>query len=147
MSFPVSYRDQFRRLLYDHEGVRYSVYQDQFGYWTLGVGHLVDERRGGKVSQAVVDLMLDEDMEQAEKDARSLVPGFDALDDTRKLVVASMSFQLGKTRFGLFTNTLKAINEGRWDDAAVGMRNSLWAKQTPERAEKLAQAMETGNLA
>lgn len=62
----------------------------------------------------------------------------------RQAVLCSMAFNLGKTKLLEFTNTLRAVKEGRYADAAKGMRNSLWAKQVGNRAERLATLMEQG---
>jgi lysozyme len=55
-----------------------------------------------------------------------------------------MCFNMGWGGLGGFTNTLQAIQERRWAAAAAGMRASLWARQVPERAERLARAMASG---
>lgn len=143
----LSYREALKARLKADEGCVDHAYQDHLGYWTIGVGRLIDERRGGRLSPEEIDFLLENDIAGAERDARDLVHNFDEMEDARKVAVVSMAFQMGKTRLAQFTNTLKAMNDGRWSDAAAGMRNSLWAQQTPERAERLAKAMETGNLA
>jgi lysozyme len=43
-----------------------------------------------------------------------------------------------------FTNTLAAVREGRYEDAASGMLTSLWARQVGPRATRLAEMMRTG---
>jgi lysozyme len=43
-----------------------------------------------------------------------------------------------------FKNTLAMIADGRFDDASKGMLNSLWARQTPNRAKRHAEVMRTG---
>ena len=35
-----------RKSIEDHEGRVPHAYQDHKGFWTIGVGHLIDERRG-----------------------------------------------------------------------------------------------------
>jgi lysozyme len=55
-----------------------------------------------------------------------------------------MCFQLGMSKLGGFKNTLAAMRQGRYDEAADGMLNSAWASQTPNRAQRLAQMMRTG---
>lgn len=65
-----------------------------------------------------------------------------------------MGFQMGvglpsKDDAGLsgFDTTLGHIAAGRWDAAADGMLNSLWAKQTPARAKRVAAMIRTGRVA
>lgn len=138
----MSYRDLLRPILERDEKRVLHVYPDSRGYWTIGVGHLVDPRVGGKISNAVADLMLTEDIDSAERDARHLVPDFEALTDIRKTVVTSMAFNLGQKGLAGFPKFLNAVNERRWADAAVEMLSSLWAKQVHDRADRLAYAME-----
>lgn len=66
------------------------------------------------------------------------------LDEVRQRVLFDMCFNLGVTKLLAFKNTLEAIRTGRYDDAAAGMLNSLWAKQVKGRATRLANMMRTG---
>jgi lysozyme len=59
-------------------------------------------------------------------------------------VLCSMAFQLGLAGVRKFTNTLAAMERGDYKAAAQGIRKSLWARQTPERVERLAKMLETG---
>jgi len=52
-----------------------------------------------------------------------------------------MVFQLGMTGVSKFKNTLKAVKEEDWDTAADEMLDSVWAEQTPERANELSSTM------
>lgn len=142
----MTYRDALKvRLEADEKRVKHA-YQDHLGYWTIGIGRLIDERLGGGLSNVEIDFLLENDITRVEREIRNLVPDFDRLNDGRKAVVMSMCFQMGASRLAKFNNTLRAINEGRWADAAHGMRDSVWATQTPARAQRLASAMETGTL-
>jgi lysozyme len=55
-----------------------------------------------------------------------------------------MAFQMGLKGLLAFSTTLSHIRVGRYDEAAVAMLESIWAKQTPERAIRLSKQMETG---
>jgi len=65
-------------------------------------------------------------------------------DPARMAVLQSMAYQMGVQGLAAFKNTLQAVIERRWNDAAAGMLNSRWARQTPERAQRHAQQMRTG---
>lgn len=130
--------------LYDSEAKVPYAYQDSLGYWTIGVGRLIDKRLGGGLSDDEIEYLLSNDMKKAELTARKLVKNFDALTDNRKVVILDLAFNLGETKLAKFVNTLKAINEGRWEDAAKGMENSLWYKQVGRRSKKLVQMMRQG---
>jgi len=69
---------------------------------------------------------------------------FDRLDDARKGVLLNMSFQLGIAGLLKFKSTLSYIESGDYENASVNMMKSLWARQTPNRAGRLAEQMRTG---
>lgn len=56
----------------------------------------------------------------------------------------NMAFQMGVDGLLGFKNTLELIRTGSYEKAAEGMLSSLWAKQTPARAKRLAVQMRTG---
>jgi lysozyme len=55
-----------------------------------------------------------------------------------------MSFQLGIAGLLKFKSTLAFIEAGDYENAATNMLKSLWAKQTPQRAKRLAEQMRSG---
>jgi lysozyme len=55
-----------------------------------------------------------------------------------------MSFQLGIAGLLKFKSTLAFIEDGDFENASANMLKSLWAKQTPQRAKRLAEQMRTG---
>lgn len=138
----MSYADILREQLIVDEGRRAFPYRDMVGKLTIGVGHNLTDNG---ISQPVQDLLLSEDIEAAESLARALVPAFDSLSDVRRAVVANMAFNLG-SRLAEFVNTLAAINEQRWADAADGMLASAWAREVGVRATRLANMMRTDTI-
>ena len=140
------------------EGVRLEPYKDHLGYWTVGVGHLIDRRKGGSLPawiRASFPLEEKEVDELLAWDVRKHGDSLDEwlgtwwrdLDEVRGAVLLSMAFQMGGGGVAGFKNTLLAVQEGRWADAAAGMRGSLWYRQTTQRAERHARAMESGDRA
>jgi lysozyme len=67
------------------------------------------------------------------------------LNDTRQRVLCEMAFQMGFGGLSLFRKMLAAIEAEDFSTAADEMLSSLWARQTPGRAEQLARMMRTGN--
>jgi hypothetical protein len=59
-------------------------------------------------------------------------------------VLIGMCFQLGLGGLVAFHHTLSAIQQGNYPLAALGMQNSVWARQTPERVSVLSQQMISG---
>lgn len=126
------------------EGRVPHVYQDSLGYWTVGVGHLVDKRRGGKLPDPIIDALLDWDIQAVQAELTRALPWVPELGDVREAVLTNMAFNLGVSGLLGFKNTLQAVKEKRWDDASAGMLASKWAGQVGPRAQRLAESMRTG---
>lgn len=136
--------DAALQLLNEEEGRVPHVYPDHLGFWTIGVGHLVDQRKGGRLPDHIIDALLTHDIEQAETGAATL-PGWDALNDVQRAVLISMVFQLGLDGVKGFRNMLAALGVGNLSKAAAHGRASKWARQdTPRRAERQMKILESG---
>lgn len=135
-----AFRDILRHQLRIDEGVRKYPYKDTVGKLSIGIGRNLDDVG---VRPDEMALMLDNDIQDAEFIARALLSKFEELTEVRKAVVCNMAFNLGHRLVG-FKNTLRAINEGRYEDAARGMLASLWARQVGSRAARLARQMREG---
>lgn len=125
------------------EDSKRSVYNDHLGFATIGVGRLIDGRKGGGLSQAEINFLLDNDIARVSTALVSKLPWFSKLSSARQGVLQNMAFQMGVDGLLKFKNTLAMIEAGKYDEASKGMLNSLWAKQTPERANRLAKQMRT----
>lgn len=126
------------------EGVRSSAYQDHLGYWTIGVGRLIDARKGGGLTSDEIDLLLGNDVARHTAGLRAALPWFDKISEPRQAVLIGMSFQMGLAGVLAFKRTLGSVEDGQYGEAAVEMLNSTWAKQTPQRAMRMATQMESG---
>lgn len=126
------------------EGEVLSAYQDHLGFWTIGVGRLIDKRKGGGLSPEESAFLLNNDVDTRIKALEDAFPWFKGMDEARKGVLVNMSFQIGVGGLKAFKNTLASVADGLYDKAAAQMLESLWATQTPERAKRLAEQMKTG---
>jgi len=125
---------------YDPETDTYKIYTDPVGKQTIGFGHNIDDRG---LDGDVVEHQLRNDVNKAIEDCRRL-DFWNDLDDTRKLVVADMVFNMGLSRFHTFKNFQSALRLPDYKMAAFEMENSRWFKQTGRRARKLVETMRTG---
>ena len=133
-----------RQLTLD-EGKKRCVYKDSLGYFTIGIGRLVDPRmQGSGLRDEEIAFMLSNDIEDRVNALMKAYPWFQDLDDARKGVLVNMPFQLGMHGLGQFKVMLECVRKENWMLAGVEMMRSAWAKQTPERAKRLARQMETG---
>lgn len=126
------------------EGEILTAYPDHLGFLTIGVGRLIDKRKGGGISQAESAYLLSNDIERVTSQLNTRIPWINTLDPIRKAVLVNMAFQMGVDGLLGFKNTLEMVRKGDYSNAAAGMLNSLWAKQTPERALRLSNQMKFG---
>jgi lysozyme len=126
------------------EGLVLHAYQDHLGFDTIGYGRLIDRRKGGGISEEEALYLLKNDVSARLSVLENAIPFFARLDDARKAVLLNMSFQLGIAGLLKFKSTLAFIEDGDFENASANMLKSLWAKQTPQRAKRLAEQMRTG---
>lgn len=131
--------------LLEHEGEKLFAYQDSLGFWTIGVGHLIDRRKGGSITQQVSRLLLEDDIARFMASCRVEFAWFDALDPVRQDVVVNLAFNLGIEGLKGFVLMIKAIEQQNWQAAAFELFNSQWRQQVQKtRVDDLVMALETG---
>lgn len=118
-----------------------KIYTDTVGKVSGGIGRNLTDRG---FSDDEIDLMYSNDVRLAEKDARSLVPGFDQLNDVRQEVLVNMSFNMGYDRLAGFKKFLAAVNSSEFSQAAAEMEDSKWFGQVKGRGVRLRDAMRDG---
>lgn len=133
--------DLAHRLVSEMEGRKPCVYLDSLGYQTIGVGCLVDARKGGGLCDEAIDMQLEHDLKAARERAAALA-GFDQCNEVRQAVLISMCFQLGS--LAAWTNFRNALSAGDYTAAADAGLDSLWARQTPQRAQRQMQMLRSG---
>lgn len=133
-----------KQQLIDEEGEVLHAYQDHLGYWTIGVGILIDKRKGGGLRKEESDFILNNRIRLQTAEVEKALPWVSTLDEPRKAVLVGMAFQMGTGGLLGFVNTLLMVKRRQYKEAGEGMLDSLWAKQTPDRARRMAKQMETG---
>ena len=132
-----------RKRIKEHEGFSPTVYEDTLGYKTVGYGHLVtikDEFIIGEVySTEDLEDVFEDDYKIAFDNAHDLLEDEDIpFHETVESVLIEMAFQLGLPRLKKFVNFIQGLKDQDYKKAADEMIDSRWAKQTPNRAEGLA---------
>ena len=127
------------------EGCEYKLYRCSEGHLTGGIGHLItewDEEYYGKrigepiPEQQVQDWFLN-DVQVAIQDCQIIFSAFDKLPEDIQHVLINMSFQLGKPRLSKFKKMIAAVEAEDYQEMANQMEDSLWYKQTTNRAQRL----------
>jgi lysozyme len=127
-----------------HESCIPHAYQDSLGYWTIGIGRLIDPRKGGCLSQEECRYLLRNDIERVKHELDSALPWWRTLDEVRSRVLCDMAFNMGVAGLLAFKNTLALIQAKDYAAAADAMLKSRWATQVKGRATRLAAMMRTG---
>lgn len=135
--------DSYSQLKRD-EGEVLHAYQDHLGFWTIGIGILIDKRKGGGLRPEESEFIFRNRLKLLDAELSKRIPWIARLDPARKGVLINMAFQMGVAGLLGFKNTLAMVESGRYRDAAKGMLQSKWATQTPARANRLSRQMETG---
>jgi lysozyme len=125
------------------EGEVLHAYTDHLGYLTIGVGRLIDPRKGGGISKAESRFLLSNDIAKWIGVAGAW-PWFDALDANRQGVLICMLHQMGPGGVQAFRRMISAITRGDYAAAAREMVDSKWHTDTPARCEAMARIMRTG---
>lgn len=122
-----------------HEGYSDRIYLDSKGIPTGGWGHAF--LPGSNLPLDIALRLFKSDFDQAIDDYESL--GLD-LDSIRRAVVIDMLFNLGLPKFMGFKKFIAALRAENWKIAAAEMKDSLWYRQTKERARELVGMMIIG---
>jgi len=148
-----SVKDRTKVVVTNHEGRRKTVYLDQFGHPTIGIGFNLDRpdarsriealgldydavRDGTQsLTDAQIDQLFAGDFNASVIGARSLVPNFDSLTSNAQIVLVDMVFNMGVGGVAGFTAMLGALAKNDYQAAVKGMQNSKWASQVPSRAQ------------
>lgn len=136
--------DQITATLKTDEGLRLHAYQDHLGFWTIGYGRLIDQRRGGGISEAEAEYLLRNDVLRVTADLARRRPDFETLPENVQAALVNMGFQLGVPGLMQFRNMWAAIDRRDWDAAADHALDSRWADQTPNRARRVTDLMRKG---
>ena len=136
-------KDSYSQLKRD-EGEVLHAYQDHLGYWTIGIGILIDKRKGGGLRPEESEFVFRNRLKLLDAELTRRLPWISKLDPARKGVLINMAFQMGVAGLLGFKNTLALIEAGQYQDTAKAMLQSKWATQTPARAQRLSNQMATG---
>ena len=99
------------------EGVVRHAYEDSLGFTTIGVGRLIDARRGGGLRDSEIDFLLNNDIEEKTAQVLAALPWASKLSEPRLGVLLNMAFQMGLRGLLGFKRTLGSIEDGQYFEA------------------------------
>lgn len=118
------------------EEKRNRMYLDSVGKHTIGVGHNLDDK---PISDRACRIILEDDVADARDDLYRALPWAAGLSEPRQAALLNMCFNMGLGGLLTFKDALKALQEGRWEDARKGILSSKYAKQVGPRAHRVAR--------
>jgi len=133
--------DSLEDQLIDHEGLELKPYHCTADKLTIGVGRNIQDRG---ITEDEARYLLKNDIKIVEDELLTRQPVVAGLDSVRQRVLVDMGFNLGLPILMKFQNMWAAIEEEDYHEAARQMMDSRWASQVGRRAERLAQAMSSG---
>ena len=121
-----------------HEGFRSQVYECSEGYDTIGYGFAIKDL---ELDEDIAELILMRKLDALQARILSKFDWFDNSPQEVKDVVTNMCYQLGLSGFSKFKKTIYLLETEQYEEASIEMLDSLWAKQTPNRAKELSEIL------
>ena len=133
-----------QEIIQEEGGIILKPYKDHLGYWTIGAGHLIRDNEKDELMQPItyqrgLELFL-KDFNVSKKDMETFTEGM-SIDVNAKECVLHMVFQLGLPRLNKFVKFKKCLSENDIEGAMVEMKDSLWYRQTTNRANRIIDKM------
>lgn len=140
-------------LLQYEEGFREKPYLCSEGYPTVGTGIRIGPKDADlknyeftiprEVDAVWLQSILNSTMKSMLSNER-IARAMNVLDEARTAVLVSMAYQMGVAGLAQFKNTLYLVETKQFEEAAIAMLDSKWARQTPNRAKRHAEQMRSG---
>ena len=130
-------KEKLKQELTLDEGEVLHEYKDSLGYSTIGVGRLIDKRKGGGITHEEAMYLLDNDISRKSSEVYNSLPWLKSHPDQVQRAVINMAFQMGIQGLLTFKNTLSLIEQRKYKEAADNALKSKWATQTPNRAKRV----------
>tara|TARA_R100000781_G_scaffold19371_1_gene14884 strand:+ start:886 stop:1299 length:414 start_codon:yes stop_codon:yes gene_type:complete len=118
-----------------HEGYVGIVYKDSLGIDTIGYGFAIKDL---ELDEDICEIILERKLRELETRVNLKFKWFIYMPQEIKDVVMEMCYQLGVGGVSKFKKTIAYLQNKQWEEASVEMLDSLWAKQTPNRAKELS---------
>ncbi len=136
--------DELLARLTRDEGYRMHPYRCSAGKLTIGIGRNIEDVG---ISRPEAEVLLKNDVDMAIAHLTANYPEwYVLLSLERQRVCIEMVFQLGPRGFAGFRKMIAALAIMDYETAAAEMLDSKWAtRDTPERAQRAASRMRSGN--
>ncbi|QBX71559.1 sulfurtransferase [Aeromonas hydrophila] len=148
------------------EGSKLSLYRCSENFWTIGIGYLVTRENctreraikildskmgrstGGSITHQEESMLFGVSMAEVTQGIKQGSFGgvYERLDKNRQMALVNMTYQLGVGGVSKFKKFIAALDRKDWVEASKQGFDSLWARQTPNRARRVMAIIKTGTL-
>jgi lysozyme len=128
----------------EHEGIKKSIYKDSLGFWSIGIGFLVDPSKNAGLSVEECMMILRSRISNLEK-RLSQYNWYTVQDVIRKGVLLELSYNLGVAGLLDFKEFLALMAARRCSEAALDLKGTKWASQvSPARVNDILMRLREG---
>lgn len=146
---------EIKKRLEFHEGFEPEPYLCSEGKRTIGIGRNLEAKPFTEAERLVIKnpehitkqeayLLLENDVKETINLLENMVRCYTRLDDERQYALIDMGFQLGVPGVCKFKKMLAAMDKGDFEKASQECLDSKYARQTPERADRIARLIRSG---
>ena len=118
-----------------NEGFRSKVYKDHLGFDTIGYGFAIKDL---ELTEKEAEYLLANRVSQKHLHLLDNLDWYKDMPPEVQSVILEMVYQMGFSGFKKFKKAITHMKDKNWKAAADEMLDSRWAKQTPNRANQLA---------
>lgn len=126
------------------EGYRASVYKDHLGFYTIGIGTCIDAKRACGITFEQAKRLAEDKIIEIEKELYQRALWWQGESSNRRRALVLMAYQLGVSGLLNFKKMTWAMQHGDYKQAYKEALDSNWARQTPERAKRVAKLILEG---
>lgn len=127
-------------MLRQQEGVKRFPYFCSANMLTVGAGRNIQSI---PFADDEIDLMLSNDIARVTKELARTFIWFSNLDGPRKDAMICICYNLGISRLLRFKRAINSMSLSEWSSAKFHFLDSKWAGQVKQRANLLAEMIET----
>ena len=133
--------EQTKEAVKKEEGFSLETYKCTEGHLTGGYGHKMLEGETPPTDHAGWLKIFERDFARAMTGADDLLMLCPDIHETARHIVVEMVYQMGSYGVSRFKKFLQALQDSDYKEASVQMLDSRWAKQTPNRANRMSERM------
>ena len=145
--------ENIKQMVIANEGWKTKPYKDTRGYWTVGVGHLINPKSpktlpkewDRELSNEEVRQLFEKDFDEHLKQAQK-TPGWDKANEAGKAGLVDLTYNMGGWWYTKFVKAAALLKEGNFKDAALELKNSDWYKQVGGRAPVTISLISSGSV-